>query len=340
MNKLRAAVIGCGAISETHIASILNTKDAVVEAVCDIKEDIAKYTAKKYNCKYYTDYKKLIDELHPDVVHICLPHYLHAPVSIYALEHGCNVLCEKPMAISAKDAEMMLKTATKTGKVLEIIFQNRYNNASRFIKETIVSGRLGKVMGAKACVCWQRSDEYYSNSDWRGKILTEGGGVCVNQAIHTLDLMLWFVAKKPIRVNANINTFAHDIEVEDEADGIIIFDDNTRANFWFTNNYCKNAPVEIEVVCENGIAVMNGDSAEIFLSDGETLTSTKKDDEYIIYENNKSYWGVSHVRQVREFYAYISEQKPMLVNSFDAFETHKVMCAILKSGRDNHEITI
>ncbi len=339
MQKLRSVIIGCGAIFPMHAASIQANEYAQLVAVCDICENKAKARAQECNCRYYTDYQTMLEQEKPDSVHICLPHYLHTPVSIYALGHGCHVLCEKPMATTVEDAQRMIDAAQKSGKTLEIIFQNRYNPGSRLIKETVASGKLGKVLGARALVCWDRSQEYYSESGWRGTIEKEGGGVCVNQAIHTLDLMLWFCGKQPVSVKASLDTRAHEIEVEDDASGMITFDDSTRANFWFTNNYCSDAPVEVELICENGTAKLVGDKAEISFENGERL-SAQNSDEVFSYGAMKNYWGVSHVKQINNYYSYLMNEEALFVDYKDAFETHKVMCAVLASGRENKVITL
>lgn len=339
MQKLRSVIIGCGAIFPMHAASIQANEYAELSAVCDIRPERAEKRAQECGCRWYTDYKDMIEQEKPDSVHVCLPHYLHAPVSVYALEHGCHVLCEKPMATTVEDAQKMLGAAKRSGKTLDIIFQNRYNPGSKLIKETISDGTLGAVHGARAVVCWNRSEEYYHESGWRGTLEKEGGGVCVNQAIHTLDLMLWFCGKRPAAVKASLDTRTHAIEVEDDASGMITFEDGTRANFWFTNNNCTDSPVEIVLWCENGTAKLVGDKAEIKLNDGRVLTA-QNGDEVFRYGEMKNYWGFSHVRQISDYYNHLVHGEPLFVTCKDAFETHKVMCAILTSGRENRSVDL
>lgn len=340
MEKIRSVIIGCGAIFPMHAVSVMSNDKSELVAVCDINEVVAKKRADECSCAYYTDYKQMILTEKPDVVHICLPHFLHAPVSIFALENGCHVICEKPMATTVEDAMKMLETAERTGKKLEIIFQNRYNDASKCIHDAISNGSLGKVLGAIATVCWHRDDKYYSLSDWRGKISTEGGSVCVNQAIHTLDLMLWFVGKKPLSVMCSIATLMHDIETEDTASGIVKFEDGILGNFWFTNNHHINEPVSVIVNCEKGKAVLSKNNAVITFNDGNTITASNSADDYIEYGNVKNYWGVSHKKQIDDFYNNILTGEKLHIDCHDAFNTHKVMCAILESGRSNKAIKI
>jgi predicted dehydrogenase len=131
----------------------------------------------------------MIDNEQLDVVHICTQHYLHPSMTIKALEKGCDVLTEKPMSTKYEDAVKMVETADRVDKTLGVIFQNRYNPGSVFAKKILDSGELGKVLGAKLDVTWMRTDEYYSKSDWKGTWDKEGGGVMIDQAIHTFDLL-------------------------------------------------------------------------------------------------------------------------------------------------------
>lgn len=340
MNKIKAAIIGCGAIFPMHAVSIGLVEDAELVAVCDIKEQRAREKAEEFGCRAYTDYKEMIDKEKPDTVHICLPHFLHAPVSCYAMEHGCDVICEKPMALNEEQGKMMLECAKKNSRKLSIIFQNRYNDISVALKNEMETGRPGKVLGARSCINWYRSEPYYSESDWRGRLETEGGGVVVNQAIHTFDLMLWLSGLEPAEIDANISTRAHNIEVEDSAEGIVKFEGGALGSFWYTNYYPYDRPVEVEIKCEN--AVLKIEDKEAYITyNGEEAKVIKADESKIVsYGNAKEYWGVSHNRQIADFYDFVRSGKQMFVTAEDAFKTHRAMCALLRSGRENKTITL
>ena len=146
---LKSVVIGCGKISVMHCVSIKKQNNAYLAAVCDVKEDRAKKAAEEYETKYYLDWKEMLDEEKPDVVHICTPHYLHPEMAIYALQKGINVLTEKPMAIHYEDALKMAEASKKSGKSLVVSFQNRFNPGSLLIKNTLDRGRLGKIISAR-----------------------------------------------------------------------------------------------------------------------------------------------------------------------------------------------
>lgn len=341
MKKFRAVIIGCGAIAGVHAACLDELKQAELVAVCDIKAERAERLAAQYGCRCYTDWRDMLRQEQPDSVHICLPHDLHAPVSIEAMRCGAHVITEKPMAISVSEAQAELAAAQAYDRRFAVVFQNRYNPASRLIHTCVSDGTLGAVRGARCSVCWSRSDAYYRDSDWRGTLAHEGGGVVVNQAIHTLDLMLWFLGEMPVSVCASVATRAHDIEVEDSAEGVFTMRNGVRASFWFMNYYACDAPVRVELVCENGTASLTGDKARLELSDGRVLTEAALASEHTAASNvAKPYWGTGHIRQLSDYYHYLETGEPMLVTAQMAYDTHRAMCALLAAGREGREVLL
>lgn len=341
MKKLRAGIVGCGNISPMHYLSVSGLECAEVAAVCDIKEDRAKSKSKELGCPCYTDYKEMIDKADLDVVHVCTPHYLHAPIAIYAANAKKNILTEKPMSIKLSDAEAMIKAAKDNGVTLGVIFQNRYNAGSILIKDTLQSGALGRILSGKAVVTWNRSDDYYGKSDWKGTWDKEGGGVIIDQAIHTLDLMRWFVGSEIEYVDANIGNRAHDkIEVEDTAEGVIKYKNGVVTGFFTINYYTYDAPVEIELHCEKGIVKMVADRAHIKFNDGREFIADNNPNETFNYGNGaKGYWGVNHVKQIRNYYQCLLDGKKPDITGEDAIKTQKMICAIYESGKTHKRVT-
>lgn len=334
---LKSVIVGCGAIYPMHAEALKNMDNACVAAVCDIHAERLQAAQEKYGCKGYADYKEMIASEKPDVVHICLPHYLHAPVAMYAMEQGCNVVTEKPMAICFADAKEMLEVEKKSGKRLFVIMQNRYNNASVKLREVLLSGALGKVKEIRGNVNWSRPMPYYTESGWRGKLATEGGGALINQSVHTLDLMLWFMGGKPATVSASMATLAHDIEVEDMITGVLDYAGGERINFYFTNNALKNYPVEIMLTCEKGTAKITGQELLVELDDGSApITAELEKADGVI----KGYWGNSHEKQIRDVYACMENGKVPFVTPQDALSSHEVMFAIYKSARENVKVDL
>jgi UDP-N-acetyl-2-amino-2-deoxyglucuronate dehydrogenase len=342
MKIFKVAIIGCGNIFPMHAESVKALENAKVVAVCDVKEARVKEKAQQYGCNFYMDYKEMLSKEKIDVLHICLPHYLHAEVAIYAANLGKHVLTEKPMSIKLEDAEAMIKAAKDNKVTLGVIFQNRYNPGSRLIKNTLESGELGKILSGKLEVTWNRSDEYYSHSDWKGTWDMEGGGVIIDQAIHTMDLMRWFVDSDIEYIDANISNRAHEIiEVEDSAEGVIKYKNGVVTAFHAINYYTYDSPVEIELHCEKGIATMVGDRAHVKLKDGREFIADNNTSETFNYGNGaKGYWGVSHTKQIKNYYSSISAGLQPDITGEEAIKTQKMICSIYESGKKRVKIVL
>lgn len=340
MSKLKAAVIGCGNIFPMHAASIVGLDDVELVAVCDNKKDRADARAEEFQCKAYYDYQEMFDQEELDTVHICLPHHLHAPVTIEATKHKINVLTEKPMAIKYEDAEAMIQSAEDEGVTLAVIFQNRYNQSSQLVKNMLDNGELGAIKSSKLSVTWDRSDEYYSKSDWKGTWDKEGGGVIIDQAIHTMDLARWFIDSNIKYIDATISNRAHDIiEVEDAAEGVIAYENGVVTAFHAINYYTYDAPVEIELHCENGIAKIVGDNGTVTLNDGRTFYAANNPEETFDYEEGvKSYWGVNHVKQISNYYDALLGKAELDIPLDEALKTQRMVNAVYQSGKEKRRI--
>ena len=193
MKKLRVGVVGCGRISIRHFLPLTSIEEVELVACCDIKKDRADEAASKYGIKAYYSYQEMIKEENLDAIHLCLPHYLHSSVAIYAFEHGVNVLTEKPMDVNLESAIKAVEVAKEKDLLYGVIFQCRYNNPAQLVKKAVTEGKLGKILSARSILTWNRSDDYYKKSDWKGTWDKEGGGVVIDQAIHSIDLVNWII---------------------------------------------------------------------------------------------------------------------------------------------------
>jgi predicted dehydrogenase len=322
-----------------HAVSVQKCANAELVALCDIKEDRAKAKAAEFGCNWYSDYKEMLKKEDVDVVHLCLPHFLHAPVAIYCMEQGKNVMTEKPMSITLEDARAMIDTANKHKVLLGCIFQNRYNAGTVLVKDQYKSGALGKIRSAKCFVTWNRSDDYYGTSDWKGTWEGEGGGVIIDQAIHTLDMLRYIIDEDIEFVEATIAKRGHaKIEVEDTAEGIIKYKSGLMTNFHAINYYSYDADVEIELACENAIVEMVSDKSTIRFFDGRTVIADRNPAESFDYGNVKSYWGVNHIKQIINYYESLASGTQPFIPVESAFKTQEMVCAIYESGKENKRV--
>ncbi len=339
MEKLRIGVIGCGSISIMHLESVVGLEQSELVAVCDIKENIAQKTGEKYKVPSYTDYKKMIESERLDAVHICLPHYLHTVVSQYALSQGVHVLCEKPMSISFRDAVSTVEFAEKAGLQYGIIFQSRYNTPSIVLKDRITSGKLGRVINGRITLTWSRDDAYYSLSDWKGTWEKEGGGVVIDQAIHSLDLANWFIDDTPVEVVSSLHNRNHKIiVVEDTAEGLIRYQNGANLFFWTHNNYFVDEPIEIRLVCEHGTATISYEECRIQYANGEEEYVKNEPQTKIQYGGGKSYWGTQHAVQINNFYNSILGTEPLEISGKEALKIQEIICKIYDNNESALEV--
>jgi predicted dehydrogenase len=334
--NLKVAIVGCGAISSNHADALTKDEHVNLVCVCDINKERAAKVADKYKCRYYTDYSRMLKNEEIDVVHICTPHYLHASMSIEAMKSGKHVLTEKPMAISVSDAQSMIRVSKETGKRLGVCFQNRYNATSVRIKETIESGEAGKVIGAKGLVTWHRDAAYYTNSGWRGSFKTEGGGVLINQSIHTLDLLQWFLGDiDKIKGSSDTRLLEDAIEVEDTAEATIKLCNGASAIFYATNCYAADSPVEIEILCEKAVLYLK-DDLTIKYKNGESTYVTDADKA----TGEKSYWGSGHKLLINDFYTKLINGTKFSIDGEQGITAIKLIHAIYASEKKKQYVKL
>lgn len=295
---MKAAIVGCGNIAAVHAKSISLLDGVTLTAVSDIKMDRAEKYEREYGCRACDSLEKMLEAERPDVLHICTPHYLHVPMAQYALKKGIHVFSEKPPVISEEQLTCLEKAVSEGTGRAGFCFQNRYNPSVLFVKKLLASGKAGKVKGARGIVTWHRDAAYYTESGWRGKLETEGGGALINQSIHTMDLLGVFLGK-PVSVEAQ--TANHHlpgiIEVEDMMEAYIRYE-NAAACFYATTAYTEDAPPLIEISCENVVIRIEELDVTLLWRDGRR-EKPEIDRKKAL---GKSYWGTGHLDCISDFY--------------------------------------
>ncbi len=329
-NVLRAGIIGLGSISRVHVDALEKLESAEIRAVCDIDGEKLEKAVRETGAKAYSDWRELVNAGDVDIVHVLTPHYLHAPMSIYALGRGKHVLTEKPMATSTADALKMIEAADNSPSTLNVIFQNRYNDSTQELKRIIDSGEAGRLIGARAVICWHRTSEYYAQADWRGKKATEGGALLINQCIHTLDLISYLCG--PIkRVSGRVSTglLKDAIECEDNAHAVFEFESGQTGVIFASNNFCVDAPVMLECVFENGVYQLWAEKLFRLVDGVPTLIARGSDAKEL---GVKSYWGAGHLAQIKDVYDCILTGRRFSIDGRSAFGALALIEAIYKSS--------
>jgi UDP-N-acetyl-2-amino-2-deoxyglucuronate dehydrogenase len=307
-----AAVIGCGTISVVHFEAITRLEGADLVAVCDADPDQAGAAGQRYGVPSFAGHRQLVDEVHPDVVHICTPHDQHVPVALDCLDAGVNVLLEKPVAATVEEAERLIEAADGHPEVkVGVCLQNRYNVATRAARDLLRSGELGAVRGASATLLWHRGPEYYQARPWRGRKRESGGGVLINQAIHTLDLLEWLLGDV-VDVRGHTGRYALDglVDVEDTASVLFDHTGGARSVLFATNTNVTDTPVTIEIVTESAVLRIHGGLTVTYL-DGRTETVAER---RVDTPLGKAYWGVSHDLLIGDFYRALDQPQPFWID--------------------------
>ncbi len=287
----RVALIGCGGISAVH-AHVLKELEAAELCAC---ADVIPERAMRYGCSAYTDWKDMLDVEKPDAVHLCTPHHLHPVMAEEAARRGIAVFTEKPPAIDAAGWEKVKDAARKVP--VGVCFQNRYHPHILTCRRALAEGTWGALMGIRAFVTWHRTAEYYAAADWKGKWATEGGGALINQAIHTLDLIVSFLGM-PDRAEASMRNrhLQGVIEVEDTAE-IYLEREGVPALLYASTAYSTDAAVIIELHLEGAVIRLEGDVMTI-TRDGQRQEIPCVSDPVL----GRPYWGAGHKACISDFY--------------------------------------
>lgn len=333
MKKLKFALIGCGRIALRH-AEIINNI-AELTAVCDIKPERADEFSKKFFSKPYTSIEELLlNEKDTDVVSVCTPNSFHSAHTIAALKAGKNVVCEKPMAISVDECKKMMIEADLTGKDLFIVKQNRFNPPVAALKQVIEAGMLGKILNVELNCFWNRNDEYYSQSDWKGKKAIDGGTL-FTQFSHFIDLLYWLIGDFKT-LNGIGRNFIHTKLVEFEDTGVVIgeFENGALCTINYTvNSYKQNMEGSITVFGENGTVKIGGQYLNVLeyqSIDGykiEGLPASRPANDYGFYQGSMS----NHEKVYENVIDVLTKGGTIAANAFEGMKTVEIIERIYKS---------
>lgn len=316
-----AAVIGCGDISTVHFEALGSLPNVTLIAVAD-PDPLRRATASEaHGVRGFADIDELLKSVRPDVVHICTPHDQHARVALACLERGINVITEKPLASTLEDGQRLANAAASSSSKIGVCFQNRYNPTAQAMRRIIDSGDLGAVTAAYATVIWSRTADYYLSRPWRGTWAGGGGGLLMNQAIHTLDLLQWLVGDITAATGGvSTRSLGDVIEVEDTADLVLTHSGGVRSVFYATLANATNAPVTLDITMERAQLSLRGD-----------LTVTYDDGRVDVVpelrgmSGGRSYWGVSHQLLIADFYGRLHEPEPFWISPAEALKTLRII---------------
>jgi len=255
---IHIGIIGGGNISETHARAAAEIPDVAVAGVYGDNRAKAARLAAAHGAQHHDTLASLLAHRPLDLVIIGSPSGCHAEQGIAAAMCGVHVLVEKPIDVSTRRADELIAAAERAGVKIGVCFQDRVKPAIVRLKAFLDAGRLGAPMLADARVKWYRPPEYYGSSRWRGTFALDGGGAVINQAIHTVDLLLWLLG--PVRrVYGRTTTALHAIESEDTAVAVFEFASGALGTFEAATSVYPGYPRRLEITGREGTLVLEHD---------------------------------------------------------------------------------
>lgn len=326
------AIVGCGHIAGKHIEAIHRTENAVLAGLCDTNEARLTQLASIWQAPVFTSLSEMLEQLpHLDVVCICTPSGLHADLAIEAAAAGKHLVIEKPLALTLEDTDRIMAAVAKYGVKATVVHPNRYRPAIQHLKAALEHEAFGKLSHISAAVRWNRNQAYYDQAPWRGTKAMDGG-VLMNQAIHSLDLLLWLFG--PVsETKAFADTRLRNIEAEDTAVAVLKFDSGVLGTVEAcTTVYEQNLEETLTVFGEHGYAIIGGRTAN-WIKDWKCASMTEDDIRQRMDEVEQSPFGIpGHQCIIHDMVQALLEDREPAISLQDGRSAVKLVVDIANQG--------
>ena len=342
VEKIRLGVIGIGNMGSEHCRNLTAGKCPEIElaAVADVREERREWAQRELpeSVKVYPSGRDLIRDGVCDAVLIAVPHYLHEQLTVQALSHGLDVLCEKPISVEAAAGRRMLRCAATSGKTLALMFNQRTNCVYRTIHNMMQNQELGAIKRMNWIVTdWYRTQKYYDSGSWRATWGGEGGGVLLNQCPHQLDLLIWLCGM-PVKVQAHCHEGKwHHIEVEDDVTAYLEFGNGATGVFTASTGDLPGTN-RLEIDCEKGKLICEDGKIRCWrLQENERETCFNSENPWYQCETKEEEIQTDgenpqHVGVMNAFAAHLLHGDPLTANAEDGLRALQLSNAIHYSG--------
>lgn len=342
MKSIGFGIIGSGMIADIHARAIGKISGSSLVAVFNPSGSKARTFGEKFGCRGYDKIEEFLADPELDAVIVATPSGLHLDGALAAINAGKAVLVEKPIEITLERIDRIIKAAKEKDVILGGIFHSRYFEIPQLIKRTIESGRLGKIALADAYVKWFRSQEYYDSGKWRGTWALDGGGALMNQSIHAIDLLQWFMG--PVtEISGHCTTLAHErIEVEDTAVATLKFANGAFGVIEGTTCAWPGYMKKLEIYGSEGSIVMEEESLKVW----DMKNPTAKDEEIVrkyIGKGSAQNGGAGdpstlgyegHKLEITDFADAVRNHRKPMIDGEEARKAVEIILAIYQSSRD------
>jgi UDP-N-acetyl-2-amino-2-deoxyglucuronate dehydrogenase len=339
--KLGFGIIGCGMISSWHAGAIEQIDGAILKGVTDINKNSRESFAGKFNASAFDSVEELLKCEEIDVVCVCTPSGLHAPLAIQVANAGRHIIIEKPMALNLKEAKEIIEACEKNNVKMAVISQLRFSKSVQQVKAAVENGVLGKIVMGDVYMKYYRSQEYYNNGGWRGTWKMDGGGALMNQGIHGIDLLQYIMG--PVKtVFAHAKTLARSIEVEDTAAAVIEFENGALGVIQGTTSIYPGSPRRIEINGDKGTIVLEEDCISQWVVEGQDVPA-----DVVIGKttsgassNPGAFSLEGHIKQISDMVDAVNNNRKPLVDQYEGRKAIEIIMAVYESSKSGEKICL
>lgn len=339
---MRYALIGCGRISPNHIAAA-RANHLEFAAICDIDEKMMSEKAAEFDLREvrrYTDYHEMLERERPQLVAIATESGKHAAIALDCIEAGCNLIIEKPIALSMEDADEIVRKSREKGVKVCASHQNRFNKSIQKIRAALEQNRFGRMFYGTAHIRWCRDFEYYSKAKWRGT-WEQDGGALMNQCIHNIDLLRWMMGDEIDEVVGMTDRLNHPyIEAEDLGIALVKFKNGAYGIIEGTTDlYPRNLEETLYLFGEKGTVKAGGQSVNRI---EEWRFADQMDDPQKIIEefaeNPPNVYGYGHTPLYADVIDAIENDREPYINAEAGRRALELVLAIYKSAAEGRAV--
>ena len=340
-------IIGAGMISGIHANAINSIANARLVGIYSINKDKSDVFAAKYDCAAYTTLDEMLDNREIDIVCICTPSGIHLNPAIKCIEAGKHCLVEKPLEVTLEKCDQIIEAAGKAGIKVGVIFPSRFYEASKQLKKSIDEKLFGDLVLGDAYVKWNRSEAYYQSSAWRGTWALDGGGALMNQGIHSVDLLQWYMGPVESVQSVAANIRHQGIEVEDTVVSTLQFTNGALGTIECSTAVFPGALKRIEIMGTKGTAIL--EESKLIKWEFENMTAEDENINAAVSVGNTAQGGVSnpadisfagHQRQIEDMIHSIETGDKPLIDAAEGRKSVEIVLAIYESARLGKKINL
>lgn len=345
--KYGLGIVGCGMIADFHAKAVNDLKNANLVGCFNIRYPSAKKFADKWNVTAHKTLESLLDDKDIHAISVCTPSGAHLEPAIAAAKAGKHVIVEKPLEVTLKKCDKIISACEKNNVALATIFPSRFHKSCQLLKTAIDAGKFGTLSLGDAYVKWYRTQQYYDSGQWRGTWELDGGGALMNQAIHSVDLLTWFMGPV-VEVTAKTATRAHKrIEVEDIAAAVLRFENGALGVIEATTAAYPGWLKRIEIHGSHGSACIEEED----ITKWQFAKMTAKDKRIAFEYLNATDSGggasdpstighAAHTEQFKDFFDAIKGNRTPKIDGHEGRRSVEIIRGIYKSANSGKTVSL